>query len=313
MSIPSGLSGAIGFATESSYGTAVTVTRFLPVVSENVSQEIARLESKAIVQDRRVLDSDQWAAGNRTISGPIALELYDHSMGTMFQYMFGAGTTTGSGTYTHTFTPGDLTADSFTYQAQRPDTAGTIRAFTYAGCQVSSWELAFAQGEIATLGLEIVGKSETTGTAAASTSYAADLIPVHFRHAVISVAGSSRSVKSITLSGDNGLDVERRFLGTDTIAQPLEATKRTYEGTMEVEFDSLTEYGRYTGATEFALVITCTAGTNTITITCNVRYDGATPGLAGEELLTQSIPFKCIGSTDAAAITAVLVNTDSAI
>jgi len=60
------------------------------------------------------------------------------------------------------------------------------------------------------------------------------------------------------------------------------------------------------------MVLDFTSGTDRVTITTNVRFDGESPQVGGREILTQSVPFKCVGTTDAAAITAVLVNGDSA-
>jgi hypothetical protein len=44
----------------------------------------------------------------------------------------------------------------------------------------------------------------------------------------------------------------------------------------------------------------------------NVRYDGAPFDVAGKGITKVKVPFKCVGSTDAAAITVVTVNSDAA-
>ena len=66
-----------------------------------------------------------------------------------------------------------------------------------------------------------------------------------------------------------------------------------------------THYGSYS--------LTLNNGADTLTITCNVRFDGDTPSISsGDELLELSLPFVCLSATsDAAAITAVLVNSDT--
>lgn len=307
MALASGLAGQIGFKTEVTPGTAVTVDKFVPLVSESITNEMERLESDAIIAGRRVLDSGQWNGGNITVGGDIGFELYNLGLETLLHHCFGVVTTTGSGPYTHTFTPGDMVNNSFTVQVGRPGTKGTVHPFTYAGCHVASWELACAAGEIATLGLTIAAMSETNAPALAAASMPAGIKPVKFNHASITVAGTSTSVKSVNLKGDNGLDTDRRSLGSQLIRQPLEADLRTYDGTLEMEFEDLAMYQRYLLGTEQALVIAFTVGTSSLTITCNVRFDGETPGISGKELLQQSLPFKCVGSSDAAAITAVYV------
>ena len=376
-----GMDAQIGYATETTVGTPATVTAFVPLLSETLGQDKTRLESSGIIAGRRVLTSDQWNGGNVTVSGSIQHELYNRGLGKLFTVMFGAVTTTGAGPYTHTYTPGDLTGDALTVQVGRPATNGTVYPFTYTGMKVSSWEIACSQGEIATLGLDLVGMREfayrtvtdgvttsgsaaissstaafssddvgkpisgtgipagatiasvtsstaatlsanasasgtgvtfTFGVALASASYPASIKPLKFNHAAITIGGSSVNVNSLSISGDNGLNTDRRYLGTQYVAEPLEAGLRNYSGTLDVEFANLTHYTRFVAGTEAALVASFTSGSDSVTITTNVRFDGSTPQVGGPEMLMQSLPFKCVASsTDSSAITVALVNGDS--
>lgn len=376
-----GIDAQIGYALESTVGTPVTVTAFLPLVSETLGQELARLESAGIIAGRRVLASQQWNGGDISVMGSVQHELYNRGLGKLFTAMFGAVATTGAGPYTHTFTPGDLTGDSLTVQVGRPATNGTTYPFTYAGMKVASWEIACAAGEIATLGMDLVGTREidyrvvtdgvttsgdatitsasaafnasdvgnpisgtgiptgatiasvtsateaelsanatatgtsisfTLGIAIAAASYPSGIKPLKFNHAAVSIGGASVNAKSLTISGNNGLDDSRRFLGNQRISEPLEANLREYTGTIELEFTDLTQYRRFVTGSEAALVASFTSGSDSVTITTNVRVDGSTPQVSGREILTQSLPFKCVASgADSSAITAVLVNSDA--
>jgi hypothetical protein len=376
-----GLAAQIGYATEVTVGTPVTATAFVPLISESLTQDRTRLESSGIIAGRRVLTSDQWNGGDVTVSGSVQHELYNRGLGKLFTAMFGAVATTGAGPYTHTFTPGDLTGDALTVQVGRPATNGTVYPFTYAGMKVSSWEIACAAGEIATLGMDLVGQREfafrtvtdgvttsgsasitsstaafsgddigkpisgtgiptgstiiavasgtaatlsanatatgtgvtfTFGVALASATYPTSIKPLKFNHASVTLGGSAVNVKSLTLSGNNMLDDSRRFLGSQYISEPLEMGLREYTGSLEIEFTDLTQYTRFVAGTEAALVAAFTSGTDSVTITTNVRVDGSTPNVAGREILTQTLPIKCVASsTDASAITAVLVNSDA--
>lgn len=371
----------IGYALESTVGTPATVTAFLPLISESLMSELTRLESGGIIAERRILASNQWNGGNVTVSGSVQHELYNRGLGKLFTAMFGAVATTGAGPYTHTFTPGDLTGDALTIQVGRPATNGTTYPFTYAGMKVQSWELACSAGEIATLGMDLVGVREidyrtvsdgvttsgskaissvtaafnasdvgnpisgtgipagatiesvtsataatlsanatasgtsiafTLGVALASATYPSAIKPLKFNHAAITLGGSSVNAKTLSISGNNSLDDSRRFLGNTRISEPLEVGLREYSGTIEVEFTDLTQYRRFVTGTEAALVASFTSGADSVTITTNIRVDGSTPQVGGREILTQSLPFKCVGSsTDASAITAVLVNSDA--
>jgi hypothetical protein len=376
-----GIDAQIGYALETTVGTPETVTAFLPLVSETLGQELARLESAGIIAGRRVLASQQWNGGDITVSGSVQHELYNRGLGKLFTAMFGAVTTTGAGPYTHTFTPGDLTGDALTVQVGRPAVNNTTFPFTYAGMKVSSWEIACAAGEIATLGMDLVGSREidyrlvtdgvttsgsaaitsasaafnasdvgnpisgtgipagatilsvqsataatlsanasasgtsisfTLGIALAAASYPTAIKPLKINHAAVTIGGVSVAAKSLTISGNNGLDDARRFLGNQRISEPLEANLREYTGTIELEFTDLTQYRRFVTGSEAALVASFTSGTDSVTITTNVRVDGSTPQVGGREILMQSLPFKCVASgADSSAITAVLVNSDS--
>ena len=156
------------------------------------------------------------------------------------------------------------------------------------------------------------GVSFTFGVALASATYPASIKPLKFNHASVTLGGAAVNVKSLTLSGNNTLDDSRRFLGSQYIAEPLEMGLREYTGSLEIEFTDLTQYTRFVAGTEAALVASFVSGTDSVTITSNVRIDGSTPNVGGREILTQTLPIKCVASsTDASAITAVLVNGDA--
>lgn len=311
MAAPHGIAGQVGVKTEVTPGTAVTVDKFLPFLSEGLKQDIARLDSQAIRAGRRTTHT--WRPGGKTIQGPLNLELPNVDIAMLLKHVFGAVATTGTGPYTHTYTPGDLTGKSFTTQVGRPDNAGTVQPFTYAGCKVASAELACSAGELASFTVDLSAMSETTATALASASYTAGYAPFSFIDGALTIAGSAvGTVQSATLSISNNLAVDRHRLNSATVKEQLQNGLAEFTGTIVTDFESLTAYNRFVNGTEAAMVLSFTNGADSLTITMNVRFDGETPEVGGVEMLNQSLPFKCLSSTsDAAAITAVLVNTDA--
>lgn len=310
MGVPSGIGGQFGFVSEATPGTAVVVNKFLPIRNEEIAQDIDRLDSEGIRAGRLV--TAKWKAGSRTIAGTVESDLWNTDVATLFKHMFGAVVTTGAGPFTHTYTPADLTGKSLTMQAGRPDITGTVQPFTWAGCKIGAWTLSASVGEICTMSLDVVGMTETTATALASASYAAALAPFCFTTASVKIAAATvATVTEIELTGDNGL-TDRFRLGSATSKEHLQNGFREYAGTMNTDFESLTAYNRFVNGTEAALELKFDNGTETLTITCNVRFDGESPGLSGPELLEQPLPFKCVhGTSDASAITAVLVNSEA--
>lgn len=314
MAPKSGLAAQLGVKAETTWGTFVAPTRFYPLISESLTEEIDRIESEGIIAGARVLRSEQWAAGNVDVGGDIQTELYQQGMGALLKACFGAVSTSGAGPYTHTFTPGDLTDDHLSVQVGKPDVAGTVQPFSFVGMKVTDWELAMEAGGLVTLSTSLVGKSLATSESLATASYGTGAAtPFTFKHASATIAGGAANVKKLTISGSNGLDTDRRFIGSEYRAEPLEAELREYGGTVDLEFENLTQYNQFRNANEVALVSTISAGASaSLTTTMNVRFDGATPEVDGKGIVQLSAPYKCIGtSTDATAITAVLISNDT--
>lgn len=211
------------------------------------------------------------------------------------------GTTNGSTTITVT---GGSKADIYS------SVSGTgIPAGAYVTEYVSSTSLKISAAATAT-GTPAI----TIGKALATPTYPSTPLLWKWHHAGVVIGGSYVPVKSGTLSIDNALDVERRFCATKTIAAPLEAGLRSYTGQFECEFNDLTQYRRYLAGDQFAVVFGFSNGTNSLAFTMNARYEqGQTPVVGGTGIVPQSLPFKCIGSTDAAALTATIINGDATI
>lgn len=368
MALRSGLASQWGFKAEATWDTPVTVDTFLPLVSETMTREQERIESAGQFSGRRVLTSDQWATGRNKVGGGIQSELYNKNIATLISHMMGDASSP--------YTPGDLAGFGLTMQFGVPDVSGTVQPKTYSGCKIEGWELACSEGEIATLGLDVVARREilhrtvadgatnsnttvtsataaftaddigkpisggtipagatitavasatsvtisaaasgtatgvtlVTGIALASASYTAGLQPVKFTHGSVTIGGASVKVKNARLSGKNGLDAERYFLGSNDRDEPHEADLREYMADLDVEFTDLTQYRRYLNGTEHALVLTFTSGTTfSMVITTNVRFEGQTASVDGRGIIKQSLPMKCVASgADSTAISIAL-------
>lgn len=312
----SGLQAQFGVVAETTYGTAVTVTRFYPLVNESMSQQIARLESGGIIAGARVLRSEQWDAGDIVVSGDVGLELYQQHTALLFEHMLGTITSSATGgVATHTVTPGDLSGSSLTMQIGKPDVAGTVQPFTYAGVKIQSWELAVAAGEIVTLGLTCIAQTETTGISLATASYGTNAgRPFTYTHGAVSISGSDVCVRGLTVGGENMLADDRRCVGQQYVDEPLETDLRTFQGTATLEFNGLTQYQRFVNGTEAPIVLALSASASAkATFTLNARFDGVTPAVADKGIIVQDVPFKCIASTtqDSSALSLTLVNSQT--
>lgn len=308
--MPGGADGQFGFITEVTPGAALTVNKFLPILSEAIKQEIEYMDTQSI-SARKTLRLTK--RGTSTVSGTVSIELPNTTLATLLKHMFGTITTTGAGPFTHTATPGDLTGDSLTVQVGRPASTGVVHPFTYAGMKIATWSITATVGEIATAELGFLGMTETTVPALAVATQDASWSPFTFRDASLTVAGSASStVRDVTISGDNKIDGRVRLGSNGVSLQPLEIGVREYTGTVTTDFDNLTDYNRFVNGTEAVLVLRFDNGAQTLTITTNVQFSGETPELSGFDLLAQTLPFRSIHATsDASAITAVLVNSEA--
>lgn len=308
MTTPAGLGGQWGYVSETTTGTLATVDKFLPVTSPPLGQEIEPLDSQGIRAGRLITAS--WKQGQRTVSGTVETELWNTDIAALLRHMFGAvQVATNGAQWDYTYTPDDLTGESMTIQVGVPDITGTVHPFTYGGCKIGGWTLTAEAGSLAMLSLDIVGMTETNGVALAPASYDTGLEPFVFTEASLLIAGATNNVVSnFELTCDMGL-TERPRLGSATSREYLQNGFREFTGTITHDFENLTQYNRFLDGDETALVLNFDNGTETLVITANIRFDGATPQLNGVELVEEESPFKVVSSTsDALGITAVLTN-----
>lgn len=311
----SGISSQFGFVAESTYGTYVAPTKFVPIISESLELDIARIDAAGIRTGRGVLHSDDWYSGRRIVEGTVEMEAFDRTTALLFVHALGGIATTGVGPYTHTITPSATSqyGKSLTMQTGNPGSAATVHPFSYLGCKIKGLELSATAGELAKLSVDVVGRDMTTAQTLATASYTASLRAYTFIQGSATIAAGAVSCKGFTLSIANSFDTDRVFLGSDLMSEPIANDLQEITGTLDLEFENLTQYNRYTAGTTAAVVLTLTAGaSNSITATLNCRFDKGTPNVGDRGVLGLSLPFKAVGSTDAAACTIVVINGDSA-
>lgn len=321
MGVGSGEAAQLMIAEESTYGTAVTVTRSFEFVSESMKLKVERLESKGLRAGQRVMKSTKWQPGKRSASGDILMELGNIGFGVWLKHMMGHIGTTGAGpVYVHTASPDDLPT-SLTVQIGKPSIDGTVQPFTYSGVRIPSWELSLKAGEIVQLKASLSAQDETTATGLATFSDPA-VVPLTYVGGTLQIAASQVDVLDFSLKGNNQLDSGRfRIRNAATPKQQLENNWREYTGQINADFESLTQYNHYVNADEVALSMVFAGGAIAggggskyqLAITANIRFDGDTPNVGGPAMLTQPLPFKCIASSssDSSAISMAYQTTDA--
>lgn len=321
MTIAGGLGSQFGMVDEVTYNTPVVVTRFLEYTKEGLNQDIERIESKGMRPNRRVLATDDWVAGRIGVNGPIEFEVSNKGFGLPLKHLLGTITSAQPNAgpdptvWEHTARCGQTDGKSFTMQIGKAGVDLTARAFTYGGCKFTEWELSCDASGILMLKATIDAASESTAVALATAAYATTAIPLVYVGGTITVGGVATDVYDYSLKGSSGLKQDRYFMRGSTLGQlkkeQLEGDKlREYGGELKAEFTDLVPYNRFvngtvgaltaffrgpiiSGALSYALEITHPA----------VRFDGKTPNVAGEGIVEQSLPYKCLD--DGSATTAV--------
>lgn len=307
MAIRSGLAAQLGAVAEDTWGVYKAPTSFIEFTEESLALAIERIESPGLRANNRVLRTDRWAAGQKRVEGTVSFEAPSKGLGLWLKHALGASNiSTPSGATNarlHRHTLGDPYGLGLTIQVGRPSSNGTVNPFSYTGCKIDQVTLSNSVDEFLLVECEIVGEDETTSEALASASYPTSVQLFNWTQGVISIGGSSVGVVtdfSVTVANNHKSD--RYFLGAATMSEPIIAGMTEITGSMTVEFDSLTNYNRFVNGTVAAVTAKWTAAT-AIESTFfpyvevaidDVRFDGATPAVAGPDVISHELSFKAL-------------------
>ena len=321
MAIGSGIDTQLGMvAGGATYGTPETVTRFLEFLNESMADgHVGKVYQRGLGRSR-FQRQDRVRTYQRGVSGSVDFEVLDTGFGLLLKNLLGAVSTAAGPPVVHTITPdaAALYGLWFDLQIGKPAPGGTVHPFTYAGCKVTSWAMKCAVGEALMLTTNLHARSLSTGVALASKSYATDARPFIFVDGAITVGGSAIPVKSVMINGNNGLDVERIFLGSGLTSEPIAAAIADITGELEAEFTALTELTAWAAGTQAALVLTFnsarTLGASTYQLTVTIpliEYTGEVPVIGGPQIVPQKLPFKALYDGSNAMITMAYRTSDA--
>lgn len=315
MAYRSGIATQLGFAVESTVGTYATPDHFLEYDSETIKNTIARMESKALRANNRVLRTDRWAPGAISVAGDIEVPLFTKGMLPLYKAMFGGLTSSADGAgFKWQSAISDPYGYALTMQVARPDINGTINPFSYLGCKVSAWDLSGAPNDYAKLKLSVSGNQEVTNQTLAAASYPSTVEPLNCTEGTITIAGVSYNITNFSISNTVGIKLDRYYVGSQFRKEPVVNAYDQPKVSFTADFDSLTPYQLYTAGTlaDIELTFTGTATYDTgkhfkVTVSVpNVRFDGDTPNVAGPDILQHTMTGVGLydGSNDAISLAA---------
>lgn len=319
-----GMKGYLGYGEESSYGVPVSRTLFQEINSESLARSSPLIESRSLY--RTGILSSKVAQGELGIGGGVEFDCQYEGWEKLLKHAMGAvATSTPDATNApsvrrHLFTIADVLPTGLTLEIFR-DTSGFAseenKAHVYAGCKVTSLQLACGVGDLLRASFDFIGKNDDR-RAKSSESFNTSRIAV-YHQGVLTWDGNDAEVSQFSMTLNNQLET-RPKLGARTTREPLRNGKVEVTGTFTVEFDKWEKYQHFMDAAEKALNVRFT-GPNivsgydyfinlsvNIAIITGVRVNLNTPGRIILEL-----DYKAYRSTSINELEVTLQNTTTSI
>jgi hypothetical protein len=348
MTIGSGLASQIGFATETTVGTAATVTRFFPYEQESLKLKRTIKQGAGLRAGAQVDLAGKRVFTTIDVNGDIQMDFPTKGAGILLQHMLGSFSATAvqqaaSAAYQQVHILGSAQGKTLTVQKGVPKTDGSgVEPFTYPGSKVQAWEIDCAQGDIVKLKLTVDAMNELTtattpaGPALAAASYTASNSVFTFTQGAL-VSGGTVSqtggvwsltggttvaaVRSVNVKGSTGLKADRYFLGSQTKAEQIQNATTSIGGQLDVEFANRNLYDRYRADGQAALQLTFTGPIIASSYAYVLQFlfpvtfleDGASPSVGGPDIVTTTIPFTALTDDVSVPVQAIYQTTDTAV
>lgn len=315
MAIGSGIGSSFGIATETTFNTGVTVSRFYEFTSESTNYNKNASVGMGLRAGGLLPRSQRRVITTFDATGNLVMDLPTRGLGLILAHGMGSFPTKAGSSFT--FTLGDVYGKSFTAQIGVPQYGGTVTPKTLTGCKVSNFEITANTAEIATGTFAIDAAGLTTATSLTTPSYSVSGSVFHFAQGAITVDGSAvANIKSFNLTVDNTLKTDRYNLGSaGAKAEQTINGFRKVSGSVTAEFTDTTLLAKFLADTTTALSLTLTASaTEVLQITVSaVKFDGAVPQVAGPEVIDVEFSFEAYDNGSDAPLTIVYTTPDSAL
>ena len=325
MAIGAGIGAQLGLATETTFNTGVTVTRFYEFNSENLAYSKKTVVGMGLRAGGLLPRSQRRVVATSEVQGDFELDLPTRGLGLLLSYATGSVPTpalVSTGVYSQTFTLADVYGKSFTAQVGVPQYGGTVTPKTISGAKINSFELSVANGELAKGKFNVNGASITTSTSLATASYPLNGSIFHFAQGAITIDGSSvANIKDFTLTVDNALKTDRYNLGSLGVkAEQTINGFRKVSGKITAEFTDTVLLAKFLADTSAAIAVTFTGGTiastykDTLSITLPAcKFNADTPNVAGPGVVDLSMEFDVYDDGTNAPMTIVYQTSESAL
>jgi hypothetical protein len=220
---------------------------------------------------------------------------------------------------THNISVGASTK-SASIQIGKPDSSGIVQPFTAVGSVLTGWTFDCDLNEFLTSQLTFDARDLVTSEALATASYPTDLRGWNFSQGAITIGGGSpvAAVRGFTINGGQGYKADRfGFDATGLKKRPIPNAYATGEGTLRLEFDSMTQLNRFLNNTIAEVVLTfegptiATTYKETLKITlAAVGWEGNVPAVDGPDVLDHEMPIRILDDGTNPAVKIELTSSD---
>lgn len=251
--------------------------------------------------------------GNNSVTGNAVIPVDVLAMGYWLKAMFGAPTTTGTGTYTHTFKVG---TSQPSLVLEKKFATATATYMKLNGCKVSRFGITAGGDAELTASVDIEGAKETVGT----TAYDATLTAIALTRfnqfqAAIKEGGSTLSnCTNFAFDLAFNLDTDVYVIGGNGYRGDIPEGIVGVSGNLTALFENTTLLTKAINNTETSLEISFTNGTNVLRFTFpEVLLQMNTPGITGPQGVRIELPWQAYygNHADATAVKVELINSQA--
>ncbi|MBP7570906.1 MAG: hypothetical protein KBA95_12675 [Acidobacteria bacterium] len=299
-----------GVGAETTYGTAVTPTRFFEALSESVQTE-PEYEAIEVI---RGYSTREMALLRKLVRGDVEILANYHGIGLLYQHLIGSVTTTTGSVNTHTFpaSTGIPAADRIGLGLTGEFRRDGSLVWTYAGMKITGLSHSFGTDQSSRMSMTFLASTETTGTSSTTATYST-LAPMKPSHVSVNMSGSNVSATSATITIDNPLDEPFGLGSTAMIAEPDRSGVLKVTGSAELLFTTWTQYNYFSAGSDVDIYVIATDTTYSVRYNFDKsRITRMTPHMSGRERLKCTVDWEAFYNSDATEnCQIVLVNSDS--
>ncbi|MGX4657104.1 phage tail tube protein [Micromonospora sp. SCSIO 07396] len=189
MAIGSGLGSSFGMAPEVTYGTYVAPTRFLEGTAQ-LRKRKQTYQGGGLAAGRYVQPGGRRYVTTKGANGTVSMGVYSKGLGLLLNGLLG-GTVApvqqgATAAYLQTHAMADPYGKFYTMQSGVPDLGGTVRPYTFLGCQIMAAEFSCEVGGGLTVQWTVEARDVSEGQTLAAPSYPV-VNEFHFAQAALKV------------------------------------------------------------------------------------------------------------------------------